>query len=193
MCSLHNDADSLNAAGWTSLGGQPGFPAGDGSGNGWEKVGVPDADSLAEALLHGASQVVRGTTVPLGSVYDTSVDAQDVEFLYRLADGQTRDGLVEYVTGGFPLGDVNQDGLVNGLDVDPFVDRLLNGPEQTEADMNQDGQVNGPDVDPFVAAIVVGGVQAVPEPSTFALIALAGLAFCLRLANGERAMIVRSS
>ena len=46
--------------------------------------------------------------------------------------------------------------------------------------MNTDGVVNGLDVDPFVAEIVGGGVQAVPEPSTLALLALAGLAMVLR-------------
>ena len=73
------------------------------------------------------------------------------------------------------LGDVNLDGEVNGLDVDPFVDVLLNGPFQVEADMNVDGVVNGLDVDPFVAAVVGGGVASVPEPSTAALLLL-GLA-----------------
>ena len=55
---------------------------------------------------------------------------------------------------------------------------LLNGPFQAEADMNGDGVVNGLDVDPFVAAVVGGGVAAVPEPTTLALaasLALAGL------------------
>jgi len=76
---------------------------------------------------------------------------------------------------GALLGDVNGDGEVNGLDVDPFVDVLLNGPYQVEADMNQDTVVNGLDVDPFVAAVVGGGVAAVPEPSTLALLACSGL------------------
>jgi hypothetical protein len=68
------------------------------------------------------------------------------------------------------FGDVNLDGEVNGLDVDPFVDVLLNGPYQAEADMNTDQVVNGLDVDPFVAAVVGGGgAQAVPEPSTLLL------------------------
>jgi hypothetical protein len=71
------------------------------------------------------------------------------------------------------LGDVNGDGDVNGLDVDPFVDVLLSGPYQQEADMNEDQVVNGLDVDPFVAA-VVGGTQPIPEPSTL-LLALVAL------------------
>ena len=67
--------------------------------------------------------------------------------------------------------DMNLDGAVNGLDVDPFVDALLSGPYQPEADMNDDQVVNGLDVDPFVAA-VVGGAQQIPEPSTFLLASL---------------------
>ena len=74
------------------------------------------------------------------------------------------------------LGDVNGDDLVNGLDVDPFVDVLLNGPYQAEADMNVDGEVNGLDVDPFVAEVVGGGIESVPEPSTLALLVIAALA-----------------
>jgi hypothetical protein len=70
------------------------------------------------------------------------------------------------------LGDVNLDAVVNGLDVDPFVDVLLNGPFQAEADMNEDAVVNGLDVDPFVVAVVGGGVQAVPEPSSVSLLAI---------------------
>ena len=69
--------------------------------------------------------------------------------------------------------DGNLDGVVNGLDVDPFVDVLLNGPFQTEADMNQDGEVNGLDVDSFVAAVVGGGTQQIPEPSTLLLVLVA--------------------
>jgi hypothetical protein len=78
--------------------------------------------------------------------------------------------LLELFTPGDELlGDVNRDEDVNGLDVDPFVDVLLNGPYQAEADMNEDQEVNGLDVDPFVAAVVGGGVQQVPEPATYVL------------------------
>ena len=41
------------------------------------------------------------------------------------------------------LGDVNLDGDVNGLDVDPFVEVLLNGPYRPEADMNDDEESTG--------------------------------------------------
>jgi hypothetical protein len=78
------------------------------------------------------------------------------------------------------LGDMNGDEAVNGLDVDPFVDAVINGPYDPCADMNEDDQVNGLDVDPFVAAVIgTPAAQAVvPEPSTWCLLiaAVFGLA-----------------
>ncbi len=47
-------------------------------------------------------------------------------------------------------GDVNQDGVVNLLDVSPFVDVVSSGGFQVEADINQDGVVNLLDVGPFI-------------------------------------------
>ena len=75
------------------------------------------------------------------------------------------------------LGDVNLDGAVNGLDVDPFVDRIVRGAFQFEADMNEDGWVNGLDVRPFVTIEIGGGTAVVPEPSTLvaSLLGLIGI------------------
>ena len=50
----------------------------------------------------------------------------------------------------FLLGDVNQDGAVNLLDVAPFVDLVSNGGFQLEADINGDGNVDLLDIGPFV-------------------------------------------
>ena len=75
--------------------------------------------------------------------------------------------------GNTTLGDVNLDGAVNGLDVNPFIERVLNGPYQVEADVNEDGFVDGLDVNPFVDAIVglepAAEARVVPEPATAAL------------------------
>jgi hypothetical protein len=106
----------------------------------------------------------------------------DYGFDRLTADGLALfDAAINWTANQLSLGDVNGDGTVNGLDVDPFVDVLLNGPYQAAADMNEDGEVNGLDVDPFVAAVVGGGVAAVPEPSTLLLCLIA-----LGLVTGRR-------
>ena len=51
------------------------------------------------------------------------------------------------------FGDVNQDGFVNLLDVQPFVDLISTGGFAQEADLNQDGAVNLLDVNPFIAVL----------------------------------------
>ena len=48
------------------------------------------------------------------------------------------------------LGDVNRDGEVNLLDIDPFIEILSGGLYSVEADVNEDGTVNLLDVDIFI-------------------------------------------
>ena len=55
------------------------------------------------------------------------------------------------------LGDVNCDGTVNLLDVQPFVDLVSSGVFDEKADTNQDGFVNLLDVQSFIALLVSGG------------------------------------
>jgi hypothetical protein len=61
------------------------------------------------------------------------------------------------------------------MDVDPFVQSMVWGPYSVNADMNQDGQVNGLDVDPFVAVVLGAGTSLtpIPEPSTMILATMA--------------------
>lgn len=75
--------------------------------------------------------------------------------------GPTMIGGAFSLTGGFwtgstdevLLGDLNGDGVVNLLDVAPFVDAVSNGDYVPEADINGDGVVNLLDVEPFVALL----------------------------------------
>ena len=57
---------------------------------------------------------------------------------------------------GCLLGDVNTDGNVDLLDVDPFVAIVTAGGFQCEADINKDGSVNLLDVNPFVDLLTGG-------------------------------------
>ena len=76
-------------------------------------------------------------------------------------------------------GDANWDGIVNGLDVDPFVRLLISGDFRIVADMNHDGQVNGLDVEPLVAAVIgsSSGLRTIPEPSTLVLVIVGLIGF----------------
>ena len=88
-------------------------------------------------------------------------DSQHVECVL-LRDGQRRSicvsshapsapgAYIVRISSPFLIGDVNQDGNVNLLDVAPFVDLITNGGFQTEADISQDGVVNLLDIAPFI-------------------------------------------
>lgn len=60
------------------------------------------------------------------------------------------------LTKDFVVGDVNCDGSVNLLDVEPFVSLLTNGEFSEKADINQDGTLNLLDVQPFVRLLAGG-------------------------------------
>lgn len=78
-----------------------------------------------------------------------------VDFLHTLTDQQfLNDPKFSDPFGPQPLfGDVNLDGVVDLLDVTPFVNRLIDGPYQNEADINQDGVVGLEDIQLFVAVL----------------------------------------
>ena len=50
----------------------------------------------------------------------------------------------------FALGDINRDGTINLLDVNPFIDLLGSSTFQCEGDTNGDGSINLLDVNPFI-------------------------------------------
>lgn len=62
---------------------------------------------------------------------------------YGLAFGGT-------VTAAPLLGDCNLDGVVNFLDIAPFINFLMSGTYSEQADCNQDGVVNFIDIGPFI-------------------------------------------
>lgn len=83
-------------------------------------------------------------------------------------------------------GDVNLDGLVNALDISPFVARLTQGSYQAEADINGDHLVNALDISGFVTCLVNGGCAGqggslVPEPAS-----MLSLVWLVWVASGRR-------
>ena len=82
-----------------------------------------------------------------GSVAAT-IGNTNLEIDYFGGDGN--DVVLNAVSAGILLGDVNLDGNVDLLDVSPFVQLISNGGFQAEADINGDGTVDLLDVQPFV-------------------------------------------
>jgi hypothetical protein len=97
---------SLNPVSWNSLQEQnlAGFPAGNGSGNGWEQAGGASTTGIGESYLTGNSQIAASGIVGLGTAFAVG-DPQDLVFKYgHLAQASLKS-------------DFDQDGDVDGRDL----------------------------------------------------------------------------
>jgi hypothetical protein len=104
--NFNNATGSLNATAWNSLQEQnlPGFPAGNGSGNGWEQGGGSGGSVLSESFLTGNSTVANSANINLGAAFNVG-SPQNLEFRYVVVpvDGSPSElirGFVRYVTAG---------------------------------------------------------------------------------------------
>jgi hypothetical protein len=172
--------------GWNSL-QQPSrnpanFPAGNGSGNGWEALGTPSATTVAEAFLLGNSTLLPGSAVSLGRLF--SGVAEDLTLRYRTAAGTFISVAATYVTRPALAADFNDDDQVDAADLAIW----RSGFGGTgDGDANGDGRVDGVDFllwqREFTAnSAAVSTIHAVPEPTS---VVLAGLAFGLLPALGQ--------
>src|SRR5262249_12491269 len=110
-----NGGNTLSATNWNSLQQQnlAGFPAGNGTGTGWEKAGGSDSNLISETYLTGNSIVADGASISLGAAFNVG-GAQNLEFRYGVVpdDGMgnftgTSDlvrGFISYVTSGVGSG-----------------------------------------------------------------------------------------
>ncbi len=81
----------------------------------------------------------------------SSTIAHSVSSSDSFYNGLNPDSVVATITDNeWPLGDVNQDGVVNFLDIAPFTTILQTGGFQDEADINRDGVVNFLDISFFI-------------------------------------------
>ena len=110
-----------------------------------------DGDGIADWTLNnfrtGSS---NGSSIALtedGTIYVT-VDLRSI-------DGETSaQAIVGFVgSPSFLLGDVNRDGIVNFLDITPFIRVLTGDTPQIEADIDGNGLVNFLDITPFIAIL----------------------------------------
>ncbi len=75
---IKSASGALNADAWNSLQEQnlAGFPAGNGSGNGWEQAGGSSSTAIGESYLTGNSAVGSGVNVGLGAAFDVGKRAR---------------------------------------------------------------------------------------------------------------------
>jgi hypothetical protein len=107
-------SNALNATAWNSFQEQtvPGFPPGNGMGNGWEQFGGSDAGVIGESYLTGNSSVANAATISLGNAFNV---------------GGTRDLVFKYgvVKSSAPMpGDFNNNGTVDAADYVVWRDKL---------------------------------------------------------------------
>jgi hypothetical protein len=103
-------ANSLDAVNWLGLQEQTlaGFPAGNGTGNGWEQAGGSSGGVLSESFLTGNSNVIDAATIPLGEAFNVG-SPQNLSFFYSVVPddgmgnftgpGELVQGFVRYVGG----------------------------------------------------------------------------------------------
>ena len=117
-----------------------------GDGNySWELIsgaGLPDGLSLSGGGL------LSGTVTGDVGTWDTAFQVTDGTGAFKKV------GLkLSAVENLFLLGDCNQDGVVNFLDITPFIQILATSSLLEEADCNQDGVVNFLDITPFIGIL----------------------------------------
>jgi hypothetical protein len=174
-------AGSLKSNTWSSLQDQNSgaFPAGNGSGNGWEEAGGSGTGILSEGFLTGSSSVASAATVSLGAAFNTA-GAQDLVFKYA-------------VVPQVPLSaDFDSDGDADGADFLAWQRGfgIAAGALKSQGDANADGAVNAADLTLWKAQFgssafsgpgalvrgfvkyVGGAVAAVPEPSSILLVGM---------------------
>jgi PEP-CTERM motif len=169
---IESATGALNTAGWNSLQDQnlTGFPAGNGSGNGWEQFGNSSASRIGEAYLTGTSQVSNNGTIGLGAAFNVG-GAHNLVFTYGTVAGPVVN----------PAGDFNSDGVVDAAD---YVfwrknDGSPGGFTTWRANFGKTGGATGASAlqGGFVRYVTsgVGTGGTVPEPSSVLLVGI-GLA-----------------
>ena len=130
-----------------------------------------DAESGSMVNLMGTEFLIDG--VPLDSLVAGeafTINDRDVTLSGLLADGTpfsfelnstvsfgedffAPDATLTVTLSGGLLGDVNKDGVVDFLDISPFISVLSTGGFQNEADIDSSGTVDLLDISPFIVLL----------------------------------------
>jgi hypothetical protein len=161
--------------------------AGATAGSGYDKI-----DVAGQLSLDGTLQVnLTGFAPHVGQVFHLFTWGSEVGTfsqlnLPALATGLSWNASQLYTTGNLSVtisGDVNADGIVNGLDVNQIATKWLAAGTGIAGDANSDGIVNGLDINlvagNWLHSVGGGTATQVPEPTTAALALLACATLCV--------------
>lgn len=170
------DGGSLDPDGFTGIGGDPNFPAGNGNGTGWE-MGDNNTDKLLieSHLPSGGSTIGNSDEVDLGLGFVPG-STQDITFTYHQVGKLSGSvGDVEYVTVSSLVGDFNGDNVVSLTDYTVWRDNL-GAPDSVLPPGSTDdasGFVDAGDYEAWksnfgavLPRALQAPIQAVPEPSS---------------------------
>ena len=152
---------SLNAAGTTAFAATlrtgTGAPVGLNNNRGLfinsageQECILRSGDQITVTLPDGSGTEER--TVGFVELSPTGLSDQGV-VAFQVTFTDLTQGIFTADTGSVLLGDVNLDGIVNFLDISPFIMRLTTGVVQAEADINQDGIISFLDIAPFIQVL----------------------------------------
>ena len=115
--------------------------------------GVP----LNDLVLGEAFTIIDRDVTLSGLLEDGSAFSFDLNSDFDASEDTFESGAILTVTFTTQvlLGDVNQDGVVNFLDISSFVSVLSTGDFQAEADTNEDGVVNFLDISQFIVFLSI--------------------------------------
>ena len=113
--------------------------------------------ALNPTVTPGVQRGLAGNTIGFdcGFIDDAGLNASAFQTTQILAARFNQTGVLME----FELGDVNCDGSVDLLDVQPFVDLIIEGEFSAKADFNGDGVVDLLDIAPFVDRLISGGTD----------------------------------
>jgi len=111
-----------------------------------EEFVITDRNVTLTGILQDGSSIETSLNTVFGAFSGPNPDGASADA--RVTVTLVSPGLVEDF-----LGDINQDGVVDFGDIEPFVAVLISGDFLAEADINLDGEVNFEDIAPFVAIL----------------------------------------
>lgn len=107
---------------------------------------LTDTYQFFEFIVTTGTDVTNGVTLQLGATTGANVGSEATFFFDDVSVTVPSDDVTL-------LGDANQDGVVNFLDITPFIAIISGSGFLAEADVNEDGSVDFLDITPFIAIL----------------------------------------